>query len=173
MSMIGHLVAVTPERLEELGQLGRGPDGEALAEALDAEFYETANLTFLAGKDWHLFHYLLNGDPWRGEPPLGLALGGCAEHLCEHDPWGYGPPMYLWPDEVRQVANALLGADRGRMRKRFTPAKLARHEIYSTHDVTPENEEAEWARVMEGLDELVAFYRDAAREGQAVVVWIS
>lgn len=172
MSMIGHLVAVTPERLEELAALGRGPDGEALAEALDAEFYETADLVFRAEHTWHLFHYLLNGDPWRGQPPLSLALGLCGKALCKHD-IGNGPPMYLRADEVRDVANALLGVDRSRMRKRFTADQLTRHEIYSTGPVTPENEEESWGLLLEWFDGLVAFYRDAAGESRAVVVWIS
>jgi hypothetical protein len=57
------------------------------------------------------------------------------------------------------------------MRKRFSPAKLARHEVYSYSDLAPEDEESEWESLMQRFDELVAFYQDAAEQGRAVILW--
>ena len=117
------------------------------------------------GKMWHGLHYLLTGTALGGEPPLDQAILGGIE-LGED--MGYGPPRYLTPDEVREVTEALHRTPAEVFMSRFNPAAMNDAEIYSG---ALEEGEPEWLR--QPLEELIAFYNNAAKAQLAVLTYIA
>lgn len=117
-------------------------------------------------KDWQLLHWGITGQVDEAPGPLGQAvLGG--EELGED--LGYGPARLLAPSEVKAVASAL-----GRLALDDLRRQLAQpppEEVYSADFLVEEGEEAV-EEVVELFGELVAFYREAAAQGQAVLLWL-
>jgi hypothetical protein len=160
--MICNLVAVSPA---ELAELIRHPD-----RVIDVFFpnngegprrEESCDLD----KRWHGLHYLFTGDPWEGEPPLWLAIFG---GVAIGDDTGYGPPRYLTPEEVKDVAAALNRITQNALTTRFDPDAMNEVEIY------PACWDANWLRyLLEGFTMLQTFYRTAAAKGRAVLTCIS
>ncbi|HYM38700.1 MAG TPA: YfbM family protein [Thermoplasmata archaeon] len=146
-------------------------------------------------KSWQVLHYLLNGDPVGGEPPLKDAVMG---RTAIGESMAYGHAHYLTPDQVSAVANALNGIEETRLRAAFDPAKLDEAKVYPgawlPRIPAPEPKglfrgrnarseaiaQARSRQMTEFLDfamgryrALVAFYHEAATKGEAVLVWIA
>lgn len=162
MSMICNLVAITPDELRELI--------ENPTEILDVFFPDDGagqrrERHLDIDKSWHGVHYLLTGDPWEGEPPLSWAvLGGTGIG----EDTGYGPPRYLTPDEVRDVADALDDASPESLTARFDPVAMKAEGIY------PQGwqpEDLGW--LLGNFDDLAGFYGVAAAEGRVVLLCLS
>ena len=161
--MIGNYVRVSPARLAELRAEPASvtdflypDDPSPLANHLDID------------KAWHAIHFLLNGDPWEGEPPLvNAVLGG--ETIGDVDV-GYGPARSLEPDEVRALADALSDISSAELLERFDPRALNEADIY------PQgwSGEAHERKYISGnYRRLVEFLRAAADGGDAVIEYLN
>jgi hypothetical protein len=116
------------------------------------------------GKAWHGIHFLLSGKaeggrgPWSDAIMGGTAVGG---------DMGYGPARILSPAQVAKVAAALQTLAPAAFKKRFDARKLDAAEIY------PNDWEDSGAEMLEqSYAELRDFYRRAAAQKSAVIIWL-
>jgi hypothetical protein len=117
-------------------------------------------------KSWHCLHYLFTGKVEGSDgSPLGDAILGGSEIGGEAADTGYGPPRALSPARVKRVAEALDAFPIEERAKAYDAAAADRAGIYvAQHD--PQELQRYFA-------ELRNFYGDAARNGNAVLLWIS
>lgn len=163
VSMTGNYIRISPTQLSEFQ--GK-PD--SVVDFIFTRTYDTEDDRQIdIDKTWHGIHFLLTGDPWKGEPPLFNAVMG-GKQIGTEDP-GYGPPRYLTPDQVRDVAQALSEIHASDLRSRFDPERFAREDIYP--NIWDEGEEA-LDYLMDYYVELVRFFSSAAAAGDAVLLCI-
>jgi hypothetical protein len=123
-------------------------------------------------KTWHALDFLLTrrGFPVSiimGEHPFGDDVDSLEDPDTD---WGYGPPSYLTPDEVRRAAEALAGLSEEDLLDGVDPGDLTRAEIYpNVWDRGPS--ELQWA-VCE-LPWVKAYFEAAAKDGDAILCWIN
>ncbi|MEU0274039.1 YfbM family protein [Streptomyces sp. NPDC006307] len=161
MSMIGEYVRLTPAELERaLGDPAWA--WEFVEELRDAEPADAR--CHSTDKAWDAVGFLTR----RAGFPVDIVHGEQAVPWDEH--WGYGPPRYLTPDQVRAAAEVMAATEGDRLTAGVGPADLAREQVYPA---------TIWERG-ETLDHVVLhyealrpFFRDAAGAGDAVMVWIS
>jgi len=114
-------------------------------------------------KSWHGIHYLLTGRIDEAPPPLGNAILGGTEI---GEDLGYGPARYLTPEQVREVAQALAGITSDDFVRRFDPQKIRRASVYALdNDATADY-------CVQYFEKLVAYYRDAAAQGNAMLLYL-
>ncbi|MFI5983160.1 DUF1877 family protein [Streptomyces sp. NPDC051555] len=98
--------------------------------------------------------------PWSGSE--GAGAGAAA--------WSYGPPRCLTPGQVRTAAAAMAATGSERLVGGVGPADLARADVYPVHAW-------EGGASLEGVvaryEELLPFFRAAAADGDALLVWLS
>lgn len=116
-------------------------------------------------KEWHAIHYLLTGDSEGGEGVLAMVVLGGKEI---GEDLGYGPARYLTASEVREAYRALAEISREELEHRFDPTDMTNRNIYPGHW---ENEYFEGLR--QAFDDLVSYYRDAASEGHAMLIYLA
>lgn len=116
-------------------------------------------------KAWHGVHYLLTGSAQDAEGPLGQAILGGTEI---GDDGGYGPARYLLPEEVKGVAIALENVADDQLRNRYDAAALSAANVYPGGWDDPDN--LEW--LLEAVGKLQSFYRGAAANGSAALLFI-
>ncbi|MET3986445.1 DUF1877 family protein [Streptomyces sp. PvR034] len=84
--------------------------------------------------------------------------------------WSYGPPRCLTPGQVRTAAAAMAATGGERLVGGVGPADLARADVYPVHAW-------EGGASLEGVvaryEELLPFFRAAAADGDALLVWLS
>jgi len=116
-------------------------------------------------KSWHCLHFMLTGKAEEtGGTPLGDAILGGVEIGGEEADTGYGPPRALKPAQVRAVADALADFPIDQRAQEFDAMAAEKAGIYvAKHD--PEE-------LNEYFGKLRSFYDDAARKGNAVILWI-
>ncbi|MEU7279612.1 YfbM family protein [Streptomyces sp. NPDC045431] len=161
MSMLGTYVRLSPAELERI--LGDPAWArEFVDELLDAEPGDAR--CHSTDKAWDAVRFLTR----RAGFPVDVVHGEQAVPWDED--WGYGPPRYLTPDQVRTAAEVLAATEGGRLTAGVGPADLAREQVYPAMI---------WERG-EPLDNVVLhyealrpFFREAAEAGDAVLVWIS
>lgn len=163
--MIGNYLRVTEDDLDEL---------LAVPESISAFLYPEDDSEPPPGrhldvdKAWHLIHFLLTGDAWEGPTPLVYAvLGGYA--IGEEDV-GYGPARYIMPSQVTMVAGALAEISPEVLWTRFDRRKATEAEIYP-HEWEGNDEERVY--VLDYYVQLQAFFAEAAREHDAMVMYLN
>ncbi|MFJ9432732.1 YfbM family protein [Streptomyces sp. NPDC101490] len=165
MSMIGAYFRVTAAGLARALD---DPDGalahieEVLEAEAEADPPPARARHFSTYKSWHLLDFLLKRsgfpvDVVHGEAPLG-----------ESGDWGYGPPHHLAPDRVRRAAEALEALTYDRLLDGVDPAELVVAEVYPSS--WNDREALEWGRYW--FDGLRLYFRAAARDGDAVILWV-
>jgi hypothetical protein len=164
------------DRLQQLLESYQSLDGferyEAYANIADSDELRSSDRYLSIDKDWHALHCLLTGeisDPSNIQPvppPLGNVVTGGTETPFDAT---YGKVRFLNPDEVRAVADALSQISVEDLRARFDPVAFTEAKVY------PNPRPGGWD--MEQLEpllwiypQLVGFFHDAAREGQAVLL---
>ncbi|MER7623461.1 YfbM family protein [Streptomyces sp. NPDC126503] len=165
MSMIGEYFRVTAA---ELGRSMDDPDWalDYIDEIRDLE--EEAEPSpamarhFSTYQTWHLLGFLLK----RSGFPVDVIHG--EEALEKADDWGYGPPRYLTTDRVRLGAEALSGLTYDQLLNGVDPAELNTAEIYPL--IWDDHASLEWAR--DWFAGLTEYFKAAAREGHAVIIWL-
>jgi hypothetical protein len=163
MSMIGNYLRVSGDELERLR--------EDPSDILDVLYPDDGNGEHPVGrhldidKSWHAIQFLLTGEPWEGKAPLQNAVMGGTE-LGDEDV-GYGPARGLTPAEVESVSSALGHISGEQLWSRFDAGKFAAAEIY------PEGWSAdEKGYVLGYYEELQAFFAAAARDGDAMILFL-
>jgi hypothetical protein len=71
---------------------------------------------------------------------------------------------------VREVARALDGLSADELLESYDPAAMRAARLYCAPDERHEDDRAKDLRHYH--EELVAFYREAARQGQGVIAWL-
>jgi Domain of unknown function (DUF1877) len=116
-------------------------------------------------KSWHCLHFMFTG---RAEDTDGTALGdailGGMEIGGEDADTGYGPPRALSPAQVRNVAAALAEFPIEKKAREFDVQAAEKAGIYVARHGTEE--------LIDYFSQLRNFYDDAARNGNAVLLWI-
>jgi len=155
---------------EALDEWGEGY--EAYANVADTDELRSSDRCLSIDKDWHALHVLVTGEMSSPSeiqpvpPPLGnLVMGGTETPFDA----GHGKVRFLTPDEVREVADALSRISVEDLRARFDPVAFTRAKVY------PTPRQGGWD--IEALEpllftyrQLVGFFRDAAREGNVVLI---
>ncbi|MGW1888508.1 YfbM family protein [Streptomyces sp. NPDC001970] len=165
MSMIGEYFRVTAAELERAIQ---DPDWalDLIEETQDAQEQPEPPPAearhFSTYKTWDLLGFLLR----RSGFPVDVVHG--EEPFAETEDWGYGPPRYLPADRVRLGAEALRRTTYDRLIKAVDPHELNAAEVYPLGWDTPES--LEWAR--DWYAGLTEFFEAAARDGDAMLVWL-
>jgi len=123
---------------------------------------------FSLEKDWHVVHYVLNGTADGGEGPLADAvLGG--EHIPDEEGVSdFGGLRYLTPPRVVAVARALAEVDPNQLLSRLDRQEAEAKHIYLAHTL-PDG----WDYLPELFLDFRAFYEDAARSGNVMLLSIS
>jgi hypothetical protein len=163
--MIGYFAAVDEDTLSVLRSNPSLIEGYLYPNDGDDESPDSIDV----GNCWHAIHYLLTGQTLGGDEPYSLAvLGG--EYLGED--LGYGPPRFLVPEQVKDVAATLrtLGVDE--FASRYVPEEMELAEIYPGVIWVKDVDNA-LEYVLEKYERLVEFYSDAAERGDAVILWIA
>ncbi|WP_244942877.1 YfbM family protein [Streptomyces inhibens] len=166
MSMIGEYARVTPAELDRaLGDpewalklvIGR-------MEAESAQRPEPARARCLdVDKAWDALGFLLR----RAAFPVDIVHGEQA--VPDAEDWGYGPPRYLTPEQVRTAAGALAEMSGASLTAGVGPEDLARAEVYPAI-VWERGEPLDY--VSGYYDLLRPFFRAAADEGDAMLIWL-
>jgi hypothetical protein len=164
MSMIGNCAEVTSAQLQTLLA-----DPSAVVSFIYSEDENRPVAQLDLDKAWHGIHFLLTGEVWGGSGPQAMAvLGGTAIG----EDVGYGPARYLTSEEVKAVAGALSSIDRDKLHERYLPTSLEQAQVYPSGIWEDEGEEAfEW--LVPWYEQLVAFYKRAAENGNAVLLYIN
>jgi Domain of unknown function (DUF1877) len=123
---------------------------------------------FSLEKNWHVLHYALNGTAEGGEGPLADAvLGG--EHIPDEEGVSdFGGLRYLSPRRVVSVARALAEVDPNQLLSKLDRGDAEKKRIYLSHTL-PDG----WDYLPELFLDFRAFYEDAARSGNAMLLSIS
>ncbi|MBX9668112.1 MAG: YfbM family protein [Candidatus Obscuribacterales bacterium] len=117
-------------------------------------------------KSWQAIHFILCGDPWKGNGLLhNVVLGGTevGENL------GYGNPRYLDPFRVVQTSTALdrLGDDE--FNKKARAANFSGKDIYVYGDRLSGED---YAELLEYFQEIRAFFKGASDKGCGILLGI-
>lgn len=134
----------------------------------DDEIEVGSRRRFGTDKAWHALQYLLA----RRSFPVDIISGEEAfvedEESGEGD-WGYGPPRYLTPEQVRAAASAMVGLTPAALIEGIDRTDLKVEDIYPSIWDRPD-ESLEW--VADYLPVVAEYFSAAATAGEAVVCWI-
>jgi hypothetical protein len=163
MSMIGNYLRVSAKQLEEIH---REPSGIMNLLYPKGETDHATGTHLDIDKAWHAIQFLLTGEPWGGPPPLQNAVLGGTE-LGDEDV-GYGPARALAPDEVQAVSIALAAIPSEQLWSRFDAKKFVEAEIYPQGLSSDDRD-----YILQHYDALRAFFSDAARSGDAIILYLN
>ncbi len=163
--MIGSYLRLTPAEVE---RASHDPDWAAeYAHSLyDRDDAAAAARLYETDKAWNALDFLLT----RRGFPVDVVFGEADMPWPAGQDWGYGPPRLLPADRVRAAAEALDAHAPDVLAEGVTPADLAAANVYP-QIVWERGEEPDW--VVAHWEGLAAYLRAAARDGDALLVWIS
>jgi hypothetical protein len=117
-------------------------------------------------KSWHGLHYLLTGEVWEGNGPLGFLLAG-GEHLDGDEESGV---RWFEPRDVAKIDSALAAVTDDVLWSRFDAAEMEAQEIYP--GIWDEDEDELKDEYLMYFAELKKVVRAAATAGQGLIVSI-
>jgi hypothetical protein len=121
-------------------------------------------------KAWHGLHFLLTGTADGGAEPACYLLTGGEEIGDDEDVH----TRLLAPDQVRAMAEHLVALGVDELTRRFDPERMTTLGIYPTVIWTrPEDTDAPRAFLLDAFTGLREFVAHAARDGDAIVVWVA
>ncbi len=170
MSMIGKF-RISDD--EEIRSFLASPD--AFEEALfpededGAEIDAPVQVQLDVDKAWHAIHFLLCGDPWEGEPPLGFIVSG---GIPVGEDLGYGPARAFSSSELAEITAALEPISSEELKSRFSAAAFKEQQIYPDIWDEPESECLD-DYVLEHFDRLKRYLQKASAEGKALIVYLT
>ena len=121
-------------------------------------------------KAWQGIHWLLTGTAWEGDGPTAFIIQG-GEQVGDVD-MGYGPARGFSTAEVREIATALEGLSTEILHARFDPEAMDADDIYPSGIWVAEGDEA-FEYLDSYFEQLKDFVLEAAKEGEAMLVYIS
>ena len=114
-------------------------------------------------KSWHSLHYLLTGSAQEVDSPLGNAILGGKEIGPD---MGYGPARFLDASQVQEVSSALNKVSNHDLARRFDLRAMTAAKVYACDD------EGELKLAQHYFQHLVKYYAEAARQGNAMLLYI-
>ncbi|MFE1832423.1 YfbM family protein [Streptomyces yangpuensis] len=166
MSMNGEYLRVTPR---ELTRALEDPEwlldlAEEIQDAQedDDETTPVEARHFTTHQTWNLLDFLLK----RSLFPVDIVYG--EQLLPEADDWSYGPPRYVTADRVRLAADALTRMTYDQLIQGVDHSELGAAEVYPQNWDSPAS--LDWARDL--FTPLTEFFRAAASDGHALVIWL-
>jgi hypothetical protein len=164
--MIGNFLRVPAKQVAALRM-----DPERITKVLypqsDGDTQMSDDVHIDVDKAWHGIHFLLNGKPWEGEPPLDFIVGG--KPLGDVDV-GYGPARAFDADEVRAIAAALEPITKDVLMMRFDAPAMKAAEIYpNIGDDPPDDVEY----LVEHYERLREFVLETAELGAGMIVYLN
>ncbi len=111
-------------------------------------------------KIWHLLHYLITGGAENEDYPLAYAI--MVGYLL-HESWGDW--VFLPPDEVREVSDALSSLSEDDFYMKCTAESVSELDIYKYPSVSEEDVD----EALEDFRILKEYYADAATKGNAIL----
>jgi hypothetical protein len=159
-SMNWNAVAADPTQIQQL---------TSNVDALTKVLFETKGEQSVSlDKAWHGIHFLLTGSAWKMNGGASLAiLGGkpVGEDL------GYGPARVLTPAQVKAIAAALEKETPESLSSRYDLQAMEKEQIYPS---IWQREGKEGLRyLLDSYKSLLAFYKRAADNGQAIIIAIT
>lgn len=119
-------------------------------------------------KSWHVIHYLLSGEVWTGDLPLGKTLMGGKDFGDESFNTGYGNPRYHDPESVKQISESLPAISE--LQSKYDPAKIADAGIYGFNKDDPDEE---WEYLSHFYLQMVDYFHDAAKRGNGMILLVA
>ncbi|WP_101382850.1 MULTISPECIES: YfbM family protein [Kitasatospora] len=167
MSILGIYARLAPA---ELARAIGDPRWESIEEIISAETDEpdAAQPRRLdIDRAWDILRHLLE----RLDLPITIIFGEEEIPGANAEDWGYGPPRYLTPEQVRTSAATLAATPSVKLIEGVTAAELVQAELYS---VVGEDEAERWlTAIVHTYQALARFFESAAHSGDAIVVWFS
>ena len=112
-------------------------------------------------KAWHVLHYVLSGSATPGTDPLSQAVLGGREVGSDV---GYGPARILGPRQVQEIATAIAAVDIKARAASYDVKQAESHRIYCA--------EHEAEEIIHWFEQIKAYYDEAAKSGEAMLLWI-
>ncbi|TQF02959.1 DUF1877 family protein [Kitasatospora acidiphila] len=167
MSILGIYARLTPA---ELARTIGDPTWESIEEIISAETDgpDAAQPRRLdIDRAWDILRHLLE----RIDLPTAIVFGEQEIPGANAEDWGYGPPRYLTPEQVRTSAATLAATPGDKLIEGVTAAELVQAELYS---VVEEDEAEQWlTAIVHTYQALARFFESAAHSGDSIVVWFS
>jgi len=111
-------------------------------------------------KSWHGLHYLLTGEKYGFDTPLGAAIFGGERNEYE--------AHFLSSVEVARISHLLGALKDVDIKQRLETWRPSGHEVYGVGDWSDPSVRAHYLRL---FHELRQFYADASRRGASIVQW--
>src|SRR5258707_867726 len=124
-------------------------------------------------KDWHIIHYVLTGKRDPDDSSLGKAIWGDVDLPDRNGVMGYGPAKYLNPTQVRHIVVALEGFPFAERIELFDQVIAEKDKVYPRRRPLNPLSQDEKKSFIEHFERLRDFYREAAKHGNAIIMWIS
>ncbi|WP_330332595.1 YfbM family protein [Streptomyces sp. NBC_00536] len=172
MSILGSYIRLTAD---ELARARHDPDWvlacvEGAVEGtagVGTDRPDRPDRSYSTGTAWDALGFLTRRigfpvDIAHGEEALPWSGGG--------EVWSYGPPRCLTPGQVRTAAAAMAATGGERLVAGAGPADLARADVYP---VDAWERGASLEGVVAHYEALLPFFRAAAADGDALLVWLS
>ena len=115
-------------------------------------------------KIWHLLHYLITGNESGGDYPLGYAI--MTGHPFHEDS---SDLTWLAPEEVKDIADALDNLSEEDLLNRCNLGKASKRNLYKYSGYFSKEDVKE---AIPYFHKLRNYYRDAARKGNAMLVFV-
>jgi len=117
-------------------------------------------------KNWHLLHYLLARDPWKGPLPQATLMGG--DPLGTVDV-GYGPARLVQPEQISDFLAYLHTLDKQAYASDVTSQELEEQEIYGAYpEWTPRDAEDLW----EYIEDMKSFFQAATTNNECIILYL-
>jgi uncharacterized protein DUF1877 len=171
MSLIGELYRVPARRLEEMLADPEQIRSELYPDDADLSSSRRARFGCDVDKAWDGIQFLLDRlaerrcIPWIAPLPWHAAVEGSETGVVLH----YGPVCYRGPQQVAEIAGALLGISEDGLRQVYDPERMTEEMIYPQIWDRPDEFDYLWSH----FQSLAQFYREAASHGDGVLLWLS
>jgi Domain of unknown function (DUF1877) len=120
-------------------------------------------------KSWHVVHYLLCGDPGRGEGPLSL-IGDDTHPLVDLD-LGMGKPNVISSAAVQEFAMAARNLSDDDFLVRYTPSEMPLGELYMGEVIERGDVDEIREYALENFHILRDFVQSATDQNQAIITY--
>ncbi len=118
-------------------------------------------------KDWHRLHFVLTGSARATNHVLSKAIIGSKSLAGEIN---LGEPHFLNPSEVKEIASVLQNVTEDELKTRYNPPAMIAAKVY--HQLWDKVETEAIERLVNIFKELVEFYNEAAKRGNATALVI-
>ncbi len=121
-------------------------------------------------KSWDGIGYLLTGAPLHDEANELCRVLFSHQFIKGTEEMGYGPAMYLLPEEVIYFNQKLAAITKTDLESNFNPAKMSAAEIYP--EIWADNTTA-FDYLYHYFENIKSFYAKAATENQIIITFLS